>query len=874
MRPRKWILILSIIVFVTSFLLYQGVKLVERNRNIETILIQQISELVGGSFSVEKVRLGFLAVYLQDVNISVPLQAFKIHIHDIKIGFALRKLIASGGDFSRCINKIIFVDPQFQIHLRDSKSSNKQISDNTSILKQEKLRKLPVSSILIKDGAFEIVGIEGKRPLVGGGLDGRVIQDEHGINVELYGRIASFRRNFSINAHIAPPGDLHRVSVRLKNARLRKSINLEHFAVAAGTIDGTCEFSFPDTNIIRNLQSNGYITVSDGKFSFPQVPAPVSDGNARLSLENSKLVVESVKSKWGDIDISARGRWDFADESERLLHIRCTNIKPLGFPVSLPPEIGKQLSGRGWLSARITQKIDQDDLQVKTSLGGLSYKNIPITDWQANWILNSNSVELKSLNARQDEYQLKGRGSVQVDGGRSKYMFAGDLHTFSNLFSPELKGQLGVSGQITGEGKDFSFEVLGGGDSFTYRDLQFDNVHLSIYGDEEKLTFGSVQKDSAPGTFSVSGDIHSPWGKKPHINSSFSINTQAIETLLHKIPGSFSVNNPYIEGNVVGLLGHPEIKGRMHFDGNVSGDINFQATLSPKAHQPHTISLDNSVLQYNGVRLPLNVQGDLFEDSLVIKSIEIANHVTGTAGMDFDKSEDLNVLLTGNSIPLSLLDTLFLNEKNVFRKGTVDINVRLSGKMDEIRSSSRIHVRDANIGGIDSLETDLVIAGQGDNLIVHPFVVRKDRRILVSVDSLKKDRSFFIAGELINAELADFILMDSNEDLRLEGAVSASFTSTDSGFPITIEAEMPALEVNEYSLVDVNSQIELDSDGVCVRTITASDSTRLSMTGGGSIPWSFISGEENERDTMYAYLRGKGDLLAVISRYVDSPIGG
>ena len=119
MKPRRWIVVVTFIVLALFSGLFIIKRSVEKNRDIERLLTKYVSPAVGGSFQVERVRIGFFSIYLSGVQIKVPLQAFALHVDDIKISISFLKLILSHGDFTKSIRKIILMTPEVDIFLPD-----------------------------------------------------------------------------------------------------------------------------------------------------------------------------------------------------------------------------------------------------------------------------------------------------------------------------------------------------------------------------------------------------------------------------------------------------------------------------------------------------------------------------------------------------------------------------------------------------------------------------------------------------------------------------------------------------------------------------------------------------------------------------------
>jgi hypothetical protein len=194
MKPRKWVIIFAVFAFVCGSVVFKYLTFLENNRTIERLVGAAVSSSIGGEFSIGRMKVGFLSIYLENVTIAVATNYYNVAVRDIKISFSLLKLIRSRGNIGRSISKIIFLSPQLDIflnNLRSMPSSEttaigfpnalpKKNSDIYSIINN-----FPVDQFLIRKGVVRIFENEQKSFSLGEDLSGSLRDDAAGIYFEL-----------------------------------------------------------------------------------------------------------------------------------------------------------------------------------------------------------------------------------------------------------------------------------------------------------------------------------------------------------------------------------------------------------------------------------------------------------------------------------------------------------------------------------------------------------------------------------------------------------------------------------------------------------------------------------------------------------------
>jgi hypothetical protein len=245
MKPRKWVLIVGCLILVCAVALYQGIAAVEKNKDIERLLIRRLSLSTGGEFSVGSVRLGFFSVYLRNVKASLSMHSYNVTVRDIKIAFSLWKLIRSRGDIAKSISKIILISPALDIRLRQTEQPPPAPPPGGMAFAS--LWKFPVEYLLVRKGTIRFFAASGPGIVVGEDLSGRIREDDRSVFMELRGKMASRHNNLFCSAAFSKTGQKHRISLRLDKAQIQKPLRIMKAEITSGICDGVFEFSFPDS---------------------------------------------------------------------------------------------------------------------------------------------------------------------------------------------------------------------------------------------------------------------------------------------------------------------------------------------------------------------------------------------------------------------------------------------------------------------------------------------------------------------------------------------------------------------------------------------------------------------------------------------------
>jgi len=227
MKPRRWIAVLFIFICISFLALYFGIKYLEKSKKIEQILIKNLSEASGGSVFVEKVKVGFFSVYLNNVKATVSVANFSANIKDIKVSFSLKKLLLTKGNFEKSIRKVILILPTIDIiFLNKNKIQSQPIINLPANFSINRLfTGFPVKNILIRKGSIAVV-TESGRLILGKDFSGQISDKLELISAELKGCFASGKKNLFISAELYKKEQRHRISLRLNNAQIKNPLEI------------------------------------------------------------------------------------------------------------------------------------------------------------------------------------------------------------------------------------------------------------------------------------------------------------------------------------------------------------------------------------------------------------------------------------------------------------------------------------------------------------------------------------------------------------------------------------------------------------------------------------------------------------------------
>ncbi|HEX2956426.1 MAG TPA: hypothetical protein VHO70_06335 [Chitinispirillaceae bacterium] len=876
MRPRKWVLVLFFI-FLTSFaVLYLMKKRLEKNRDLESLLIQNISPYVKGSIGVGKIRLGFFSAHLHNVSLTVPLESFLIRINHIKVGFSFKDLLVSRGDFSKAINRIIFIDPEILFSIA---SNDSQTNENSKHLVKPSGAppsvpdELPVSNIMVKNGKILLADNGGDTVIVGQKMRGTLTDFGNYTSVNLAGRSGSSHENFCAAGTIGWQSGVHTFNFTISKAHIEKPVTLSGGIITSGILDGNLSVMFSDTLSVGRIRTNGTISIKKGSVVLEQLPAPLESVSFHATASEYHWTIDTLRAHYKQSDIRMNGFWNSTGVPIMQFDFICSGIRPDSLLPGIPG-VNPQIGGQGWIAGML---IKTDTIQpVKLRLRGegfniAEFKNIRFQS--AGTVENTfSSMSIDTVSISDGNAVIEARGKVELD---SPYVFnfevsghADTLPSIKNVHADNVQVDGKVWGSIVEPKVSARLSAL----NISTRDLFIGDQSVMVEYYKSQLRLNAKSSDGIVASVEVS----EPFSKAPFAKMQINAQVSSIKSMLKRNHYTSEIESGYLDARGQGWVN--------------DFDMEFSTAVKTKKVEGEFIGMlrkyrqdsnfvywkcNRKTLKIDGVDIELTAAGSACKDSLVIDTFNIAGGLDGRGIIHFT-SAPFEIEGSANaSFPVKKL--LGMNPKwsSVEVSGTVSGHSRIFGTIDNPQIRSEVRIRKFCSSGFDNIETDAIVTWKSDGLCIQPFVIRKNNQILASFDSVKSIKSgFSLSGDFESIDARSVLAPVLPRDLSLTSTISGSITTSGNGFPIQVQCFSPSVVCNKWSFDSVSVSASLDKKGIGIRSLKAQDGTLMYLTASGFLPWSLIDNNLDQNDTVKGHIDARGDFLAYLAKNVESPIAG
>jgi hypothetical protein len=877
MRPRKWVLALFILCLALFAALYLVKKRLEKNRDLENLLIQSISPLIKGSINVGKVRLGFFSAHLYDISLIVPLESFLIRINHIKVGFSFKELVVHKGDISKAINRIIFIDPEILFSIAPHKTLADRDTPPLGVqggLPPEVPDELPVPHILVKNGKILMTDRENDTILIGHKLRGTVTDQGDFTSVNLAGRSGSNHENFYADGNIGWHSGVHSFKISIADAQVVKPIAFENGIITTGTISGELSIVFSDTIEIGRVKTSGNLAVQQGTIILEQLPVPLESVSLSVSASESRWTIDTLAALYRRANLKLNGFWNPIDTPLLQFDFVCSGIHPDSLLPGLPANIGSQIGGDGWITGMVCKKDSVSSVKIHLRGEGFDVgicKNIRFSG--SCGVNNSFShLEIDSFSLYDGNLGVNASGAVDID---SPYVF--DITFKGNAdILPDFQGLRGdmikIQGRVWGMADDPKINARVSGANLRVKDFFIGAQAVNIESNKTLLKLNCT----SPEGVSLVGDISLPFSGHPFAKMHLIAQSSSIKSILKRNHTIAELDSGFFDVLFLGGLDDFEADVSTAFKTkNVEGDL--LGVLRKYEQDSNFVywKCNRKSLKINGIDLGFAAAGSICKDSMVIDTLNIAGGVNGKGTLllgrePFDLEINCDVLF-----PIKNILAMNPQWASIDLTGTLNGHSRVTGTINQPNIRSEIHIRDLGSGSFSGIETDAIITWNAAGLCVQPIVLRKNNRILASFDTIKAvNTTFSLSGDFENIDLRSVISTILPRDLNLESHMSGTIASSGKGFPIAIKCSSPSVVCNKWKFDSVYISASLDKKGVAVRSINAQDGTLMRASGSGFIPWSLIDNNLNETDTIRANIDAHGDFLSYLAKNVESPIAG
>jgi len=875
MKPRRWVIVFFLLLLAGAGALYFGVRALERGKKVEHFLAEHISPLIGGTFAVESTRIGFLSIYLSKVRVSLPLRGVTLTVGDIKIGFSLWKFLRSRGDPARSIGKFILIRPRVDISLHAAAAPDSQaapLPPNVRFF----IRDFPIEQLLVQRGEVAVVDAGGERIVLGDQLDGRVFEQPGGVAFDVKGKVASKKRNLSLSGFFSSTGERHRLSLRIDRARIDRTLQVKTVAVTDGMLDGACEIFFSDTLRAENIESRGWVHITEGVCRVRGIAGPIKPIAASLTLSGFSWQLDSLRCGFGGMLLAANGVWHFAGGDTSKLAFSCQGIQLDTLAPALPPFIARNILGAGWLNGAAVRTAGSPEIQATVHAGGFTLWGLPLAAAQARCGLSAAGMSVDSLRIDCNRLHLSARGSIDFkDTAAYRCDFAALLDSFPDL--PDLRGRFECIGTVQGiAGRPPRCTASASARGVSIGSLILGSLRASLLCAENRCTFEGSSEDKT--SLIVAGSCDSIGSAHPRLSCSVSAGGY-LSTQFADLAPAFMRNEmraAAVNGTLSGPLPELTAQASIRLRGGLAGGL-----LSLAAHSPDVVTkpvfwqIHDDRFSVSGNAFPFVAAGAWHNDSLHLDSLIALNGLRAGGLLTFAGRAAADVQCRIDSVSLSACNAWFTGGKGPFHEGLVSGNCRITGSMDKPALLAQLHFRRCTIGGFTALSTDVVVTGHGDTLNVLPAVVRKDDKAIITVDTLRTGGGrLWLSGSFDRIDARMALGSAVLEDNEVTGSLSGAFATVSGNFPVHITVHSPEIKIDNWKLDSVSLSADVDTQEIAITGFRAADGRRSAITGSGVIPWTSLDDRADSTDTASVSISVKGDLLATAGANLQTPVGG
>ncbi len=869
MKPRKWIIVAGLLVLIAAGGLYYAKRSLEKNRNLERFLVEHISPAVGGTFDVARVRLGFFSIDLIGVKIVIPLQFFSLTVQDIKIGFSFFKLLIFRGDFSKSINKIILVEPLLEVAFPGpdpGPGGGGAVPDSVTFSPEA----FPVEHLLVKNCVVRLIDQKGDKITIGEQLTGRIWGQDTDLNFELNGKLAARKRNLYLTGVFSPKTKKQHLSIRLDKARINKSIRWQRFAVISGKLDGVCEVSFSDAPFPYNIDAHGWVTIEDGIVKVDKVERVVKDVSLKVLMERNEIRLDTVTAQWNNMNVTCRGFSGLSEVQESRFFIKLDGISPRNFS-ALPEQIQKSVSGEGWVTVDAFRKKNTRKFNVDVSAGGFAIGDKSIRRIAGKCSFTKESVVVDTIFFEYPGISVGAAGLLNFEKSPLAYSFSVRLNGKAETFFPDLSGRFSATGEVHGLGDEPLVTLQVAGKNVSYNDIALGNPLFSVIKRNQSILIHS--KESPGAYISFDGSIDNIQAPQPKIHMDTEIYRPIIRNVLKNIPvNTFDITD--VKASVTGLLPNPAVKGTLTLKGEkISGDCRFHL-FKNDTMVPYSFHLSGENVNFADTLFPVSVSGTLSDDTVSITAFNVLDGISGSGFIKTGSDGFLDLEIHVQEVDLDKMNFLFPGNEKVIRKGYINGEARVFGKISRVQTRMHLNIRQFNLAGIPALQTDAVIRTAGKEFTILPFVIRKNKRIIFLVDTVSNKEHLSFSGSFKNVDISYLLGTVMPDEYDLRGLVTGTFSTSKEGMPVRIHLYADPVQLNSWKFDSVNAHLSLAQNGITLQEISATDSSRSVFSAGGVVPWSFLDNTVKEKDTLHFSLKAEGDLIASLEHNFPSAVGG
>lgn len=872
---RKRVIAAGVLLAIVAGGVYWLKLYLESGKRLEHLVVQAVSPYIKGSLKVEGARIGFFSACLTNVNAQLPAQALAITVKEIRVSLSVVRFIFSGFSLARSIGKIVLAEPIIEIAMEPPAGADLRRPADAGFTAPVSRSFAIVEFLHVKNGTIRLRDRRGQVTVLGEQLQGRMWDSGTELDYHLTGKLGSERKNLFVKGRISWRGEPHRLSLQLDEAEISRPVVFKDVVITSGALSGILEFVFSDTATFANVESNGWCRINHGTCRIGAKKNLFRSVNLSLSIAGACVTLDSLSFDHASAHMRASGTWDLAGKaaSDRI-DFQCRNIWLDSLGLQSIRDLCR-VFGAGWIQGSLERNRGSDAALSLVS-GGVTLWGTPLLKLSAHVKLQHGQMELDTLSLRSPALTLNGTGIF--DYSRKPVIFGfqgkGSFDSLAHV-QRQLKGKARFSADMNGVGRDRSGHLAVQGKNIRYGGIALGAVDMTTRIEGDSGTF--FIKNRQRGCKIEAGGI---------MRGLFAHRSKVLCTLSLKVKRK----SPFYSGQLARFPRPDSLKVMAFFGGRsdtfqavsaayiydkkVNGGISFRCSRRfLPLPAPVEWEMEPLNLLVAGFPSACNGAGRLYEDSLVVDSLALLDRAVFSGRILRGKKLSA-VLACAFNGPLKNIAGLSFKSEDAVQSGCVSGTARFTGSFDKIETRAEVHVRGAKIGGVGTLETDATVNGSGTVFTVLPFVIRKDGSVIATIDTIRNSPRIHLAGKFDGIDLRAVMSTFMTEGTSVTGIMSGSFSSSDSGFPVAVNASSPRISINGRQIDSVSVAASVDSAGVRVRSLLARDGTRSVITASGIVPLSFLREEKNEKDTLAAAITVKGDIISSLHHNVSDAISG
>ena len=875
MRPRRWVLIVACCLLTVGTALLLGKRSLEKNRNLENLLIQAVTSNIKGTCNVGAVRIGFFSVYLHNVSVSMPLQAFTLNIKTIKVGIAYSKLLRYRGDVTRAINQVILIKPQLDFTLSPpTEQTADTIASPANISSHSQVFEAPVHFLFVKKGIIRLVDYSGDTLLLADNLSGKLSNKTGDVTVELDGEFGSTRKNFSLQGFFSPLKNRHHLSLRLTNAQLKHQLALKDITLLPGTINGIMECAFTNSLSPDSVELHGSLRLSSSFASIESIPAQVDSIFMNFTFEDRVCTISNCDGIFRGIRFGTKGSYVIGTQPSLQMYLFSDDVIPDSLYGILPDSLLDYTDGTMELNASLAWRYKTDPTFTITG-GGLTIGTTEINRLYCGGYVSGTKLIIDSAALNADIFSANLHGFIDLDSSQKYYDVGFTISSDSLPDTIGIKGSLRVFGSVTSLGQKPLVNCRFSAHALSYHHIALGNPQLVARLLNNRCTFRSVEIDSNTSVV-VSGSIDGVFSTKPEATISITVGSTPIKEQLKRIHGMPPIDSAHLLVESTGWINRFKatvdfaLKTKM-YDGTILAKIDRH----PWDTGALIWQLHSQKAHYQDVPISFSGKGMVLDSVILIDTVSGYDGIEGKARIFYtEKPPRLIAALTYKKSVSDLL-RLFPGKVEGIDSGMVSGKTALSGRFDSLKTESQIKVENFGNSDLSGFSTELSITSCVKQFTILPTTVKRDTHTVISIDTITNPDghiSFHASfSDLSPGELFGSLLPP---EMDVRASLSGTLRTTRKGLPVRFVCSTPGLSLDSVHLDSIRCYGMFTERGISVSQLSFRDGQRITGHAQGFIPWAMLGENVTEQDTLRGAIQLDGDLLASIEKNIVSPIGG